>query len=26
VFHRDLSPEAAAERAAAAGVKAIRIP
>ena len=26
VFHRDLSPEAGAERAAAAGVKAIRIP
>jgi mannose/fructose-specific phosphotransferase system component IIA len=26
VFHRDLAPEAAAERAAAAGAKAIRIP
>jgi mannose/fructose-specific phosphotransferase system component IIA len=26
VFHRELAPEAAAERAAAAGVKAIRIP
>ncbi|HEU4955669.1 MAG TPA: hypothetical protein VFT28_13880 [Gemmatimonadales bacterium] len=26
VFHRDLSPEAAAERAAVAGTKAIRIP
>jgi mannose/fructose-specific phosphotransferase system component IIA len=26
VFHRELAPEAAAERAAAAGAKAIRIP
>jgi mannose/fructose-specific phosphotransferase system component IIA len=26
VFHRDLAPEAAAERAASAGAKAIRIP
>ena len=26
VFHRDLAPDAAAERAAAAGAKAIRIP
>ena len=26
VFHRDLTPEAAAERAASAGTKAIRIP
>src|SRR4051795_4609380 len=26
VFHRDLAPDAAAERAAAAGTKAIRIP
>jgi mannose/fructose-specific phosphotransferase system component IIA len=26
VFHRDLAPEAAAERAASAGTKAIRIP
>ena len=26
VFHRDLTPEAAAERAAVAGAKAIRIP
>jgi mannose/fructose-specific phosphotransferase system component IIA len=26
VFHRDLAPEAAAERAAAAGAKGIRIP
>ena len=26
VFHRDLSPVAAAERAAAAGSKAIRVP
>jgi mannose/fructose-specific phosphotransferase system component IIA len=26
VFHRDLAPEAAAERAAGAGAKAIRIP
>jgi mannose/fructose-specific phosphotransferase system component IIA len=26
VFHRDLAPEAAAERSASAGAKAIRIP